>query len=297
MMSQLIAFENQVLGDNPLSEVILIEDIDFLARKLIRLPSLRPLFIDKIVMLCQKYFHLSGFKERIIKGSIYKCPIVTYKLFKLGFIQFTDFSNYLMMDKCFMGCFYFRKEILDFEQIIQKKKITEEFDPSNYTSDFEIDQYINFGFKPSTIEYCLKYDDISEFREILSNPVILHVEEAKWSPFEWSRKPKILDLLSFSGFFGSIQCFKHLLVSGWRISHYVSQTVICCGQTELFHMCKFDVQDFSIHCCLAAEYCRLSILEFLIESYGCIDANDADVSIRQMRILYCILDQERDISA
>ena len=61
---------------------------------------------------------------------------------------------------------------------------------------------IEYGFVPSSIEYCLKYDAIDEFTDFnITN------QEAKWN-----KKPKYLDLLSFSGYFGSIKCFKHIIM-------------------------------------------------------------------------------------
>ena len=90
---------------------------------------------------------------------------------------------------------------------------------------------IEYGYPQSSIEYCLKYDvidDISVFDNLY--------QEARWSPFEWSYKPEYLDLLSFEGFFGSIRCFKHLLMKGFEINDNILSMVICGGCFDLFHL-------------------------------------------------------------
>ena len=72
---------------------------------------------------------------------------------------------------------------------IGSKIIPHNFDQSFIENPALIDQLVGFGFIPSSIEYCLKYnviDDLVNF-DVLS-------KEAKWCPFEWSLKPKCLDL-------------------------------------------------------------------------------------------------------
>lgn len=61
------------------------------------------------------------------------------------------------------------------------------------------------------IEYCLKNDVINEYTYFnITN------QEAKWS-----KKPKYFDLLSFSGYFGSIKCFKHLIMKCFEINDHL----------------------------------------------------------------------------
>ena len=83
---------------------------------------------------------------------------------------------------------------------------------------------------PSSIECILKYDVIDDL-------VGFNISkgEAKWSLFEWSMKPQHLDLLSFSVFFGSIKCFKHLLMNGFEINDKVISMVVRGGCLDIFH--------------------------------------------------------------
>ena len=114
---------------------------------------------------------------------------------------------------------------------------------------------------PNTFEYCLKYDDIIVFKEIFHNDE----KNAKWSPFEWSREPKSLDLLSFSGFFfGSLQCFKFLLINDFQINDDIRSNVAYSGNYDIYHLCNQVNTEIYMQACLASEFCRLYMLEFFI---------------------------------
>ena len=135
------------------------------------------------------------------------------------------------------------------------------YDHSFFSNETDIDQLIEFGYLPSSIEYCLKYDVIDDLVKLN----ILN-QEAKWSPFEWSTKTEYLDLLSFSGFFGSINCFKFLLMNGFEINDRVLSMVVCSGCLVLFHLSQgqqfFTAKAF----CKACEFFQLDLLVFMIEN-------------------------------
>jgi len=95
---------------------------------------------------------------------------------------------------------------------------------------------------------------------------------AEWSPFEWSSQPEYLDLLSFSGFFGSIKCFKHLLIRGFEINHNVVRMVECSGCLDLFYLSQGQLFITSASVCKAAAFCHLSLLVFMIENGAEINA-------------------------
>ena len=133
----------------------------------------------------------------------------------------------------FLLSYYFWKEIEDFGSFIKSKYKPGGFEETFFENANDIDQLIEYGFLPSSIEYCLKYDVIDSLLNMDDlNP------KAKWSLFEWSNKPEYLDLLSFAGFFGSIKCFKHLLMKGLEIKENVLSMVVCGGCFDLFHLCK-----------------------------------------------------------
>ena len=152
-----------------------------------------------------------------------------YKLYKRDVFELGEIKQYLFNRESFLLRYYFHKEIDDFEKFIKNKRKPQALEKFHFENTNDIDQQIEYGFIPSSIEYCLKYDvidDIVVFDNF--NPI------AKWSPFEWSNEPNYLDLLSFCGFFGSIKCFKHLLMKKHKINNHVLSNVVCSGCLDLF---------------------------------------------------------------
>ena len=194
-------------------------------------------------------------------------------MFKRGLFVFNEIEPFLRRKDTFLLCYYFRKEIDNFSDFLKNKDKPDSFNRSFFENTDHIDQMIEFGFFPSSIGYYLKYDIIDDFVE--SN--ILN-QKVKWSPFEWSYKPKYLDLLSFSGFFGSIKCFKHLLMKGFKINNNVLSMVVCSGCIDLFHLCKVQQYLSTDIVCRASEFCHISLLVFMLENGSDINSKNENNS-------------------
>jgi len=242
-MEEKFIFEQLLYGDE---EDISLIDIEFVVDRIVELPKIRPHKLEKAVSLAIKFCQIADFR-RVLLGKLIYCPIIIYKLFKLGVFVFEEIKPYMKNVYANLLNYYFMKEINDIGSFVQK------------SSDIEL--LIEFGFLPSSIEYHLKYDVIDE----LVNYNVLN-QEAQWSPFEWSYKPEYLDLLSFSGFFGSIKCFKYLLMNGFQIHDEVTSMVVCGGCFDLYHLCRgsslFTIDNVS----KAAEFFQLPLLEFMFEN-------------------------------
>ena len=91
-------------------------------------------------------------------------------------------------------------------------------------------------------------------------------QKTKWSPFEWSYRPTYLDLLSFAGFFGSIKCFKHLIMKGFEINENVLSMVVCGGSFDLFHICQGQQSITPNLVDEASKFFHQQMLVFLIEN-------------------------------
>jgi len=276
-MEESFAFESFLYVDD---NEAFANDMEFCADRIVMLPKIRPHKLEKAVSLSVKYCQIADFRRKILEKSN-KCPVLVYKLFKRGIFVFNEIEPFLKNEDAFLICYYFQQEIEDFDSFIQKKRnifstqkkinFFEQFNQSEYISnEFEkqylcntnnIDHFIEYGFLPSSIEYCIKYDvndDLASF-EVLK-------PEALWSPFEWSLKPQYLDLLSFSGFYGSIKCFKHLLMKGFMINKEVLSMVVCSGCLDLFHLCHEEQLVTNECVCKASEFSHLSLLAFMLEN-------------------------------
>jgi len=282
-MGKKIDFERFLFGEDS-DNKFEIDDVEFWAEKMITFISLRPLKLEKAIFLCKDYCSDANFKQKLLEDSIY-CPVLIYKLYKKGVYSFNEIEPIIMCEDSFILSHYFYKEIEDFESFIINKAIPSGIDESFLENAIDIDYLIEYGYLPSSIEYCLKYDDLEVFRDFS----LTNMNDAKWSPFEWSCRPDYMDLLSFSGFFGSIRCFKHLLLNGFEINNEVTLSVVCSGSFDLFRLCSGDI--FSTeYLCKASEFGHFSLITFLYENGTEINAkNYEDMTPLHCSTLYGIL--------
>jgi len=261
-MERMIAFEKCLYGDDDIEPVFDFENLDFCIDRIIKLPSFRPFRFEVAVELCSKYCRKNQvFRQKLLVKAI-DYPALIFRLYKKGVFNIEELEPLIDGGRPFLLRFYFRREIkflgFDYRKTSELPKLDEVF----FQNDENIDQMIEYGFLPSSIEYCLKYDDISIFREIC----IKNRKCVKWSPFEWSIKPVSLDFLSFSGFFGSIKCFKHLLLNGYDINDRVRSSVVCSGSMDLFHLCdgkKINLIDEMLN---ASRFGRTNIISYFVEN-------------------------------
>ena len=269
-MEKCCEFERNLFGD----EIIEFDiyDVDFWVDRISVFPKIRPLSLDKIIPISKKYCGNPEFRLKLLM-KYYFCPVLIYKLFKEGVYSIEDIKPIFQNDDSYIFCHYFKKEIGNFENFIKRKPqpLNSHTIPRN---DEDLEQLINTGFLPSSIEYCLKYDDI-QYLEKINGPIKKFL---KWSPFEWSYTPEphvLRDLLSFSAFFGSIKCFKYLLMNKYDINSTTIESAICGGSFDIFNMCLKTVSDNCIY--YASYFYRESIIESLIE-------NGADIKANKQRI-------------
>jgi len=264
-MEEKVSFEDFIYGDG---EEVSIEDIGFCVDRIIELPKIRPHKLEKAVSLAIKYSQLDDFRQKLLEKP-YKCPSLIYQLHKKGVFVFEEIEPFLRNKQSRIICYYFRKYIIDFENFVQNMYISCGDNRSFFENSNEIDQLIEYGFLPSSIEYCLKYDVVDDLFGFINLKL-----EAKWSPFEWSLKPKYLDLLSFAGFFGSIKCFKYLLLNGFEFNDRVISMVVCSGDFDILHLYQGQCL-FSNEClCRSAGFCHLSLLDFIIQNGANINEKD-----------------------
>jgi len=282
MIEDLIKFELFLYGDDEYEQTEIL-DVDFWVNRIVNLPANRPFCLQKAVQLCIQYCQNSCFRELFLKKSVGLCPVLTYKLYKSGVYRFDEIKPFLEGDHNLVLYYYFRKEIPDFNHFIRHKRGPYSSEKEFFEKEAEIDLLIEYGFVPGTLEYCMKYDDIDVFREIFTS----EGGRTKWSPFEWSRSPVYIDFLSFSGFFGSVQCFKHLLMNGYELKLSSRSIVVCSGNLDLFHLCREISNDYSAYACFATEFCRNSILSFLLDNGANVDSsNFTDFTLLHFAVIY-----------
>jgi len=266
-MEEKILFERFLYEDgNPFT----IGDIEFCIDRIVILPKIRPHYLEKVEELSVELCKNVDFRGRLLAKSN-DCPVLIFRLYKRGVLLFEEIEPFLRNTKAFLLSYYFRKKIDDFENFVHSKHKPHGLDESFFGNGNNIDQLIEYGYLPSSIEFFLKYDVIDDL-VVIDNLC----KEARWSPFEWSFKPKYLDLLSFSGFFGSIKCFKLLLMKGFDINDKVLSMVVCGGCFDLFHLCQGKQFVTPKLACQASEFFHLPLLVFMIENGTVMNAKGND---------------------
>jgi len=256
-MEEKISFENFLFGNG---NEIVIDDLEFFVDRIIELPRIRPHKLEKAVRLSVEFSKLADFRRKLLENAN-KCPVLIYHMYKRNVFVFEEIKPFICNRDTLLLSYYFRKEIEKFGDFIRSKDKPNGLEESFFENGGDIDLLIDYGFIPSSIEYCLKYDVI----DVLLN--IDHLKQkAKWSPFEWSYKPDYLDLLSFAGFFGSVKCFKHLLMKGFEIKDNVLSMVVCGGCFDLFHICQSQQPVTPNVVCRASEFFHLPLIVFMIEN-------------------------------
>jgi len=248
-----------------------LTDLDFLVNRIVIFPSLRPLKLEKLVRLCFNYCNNTEFKQKLLDKSN-NCYVLIYRLYKKGIFTSNDIMGILNNVDSLIFCYYFRNEINDFKTFILNKNRPYDFDDSFVENENDIDLLSQYGFLPSSIEYCLKNDDISALQEFS----FVNRREAKWSPFEWSYKPDYLDFLSFAGFFGSIKCFEHLLKEGYEINDNVKISCVCSGSIEIFHLIKGTQSVSADYVCKSSVFNHLGLLTLMLETGISVDIKNCD---------------------
>ena len=221
-----IAFENMIYNDNPLFEYRDISNKDFLVSLVGLYPKLRPHYINEFVKLVSCYLNEDSFRKDVIEKAFIACPTIFQRLYKMNVFSQDEIVYYLNIHKKKFLCLFFKD---DFE--IDMNEFIEDQDYNQYKCDLELNKLVYFGFYPSSLEYYLKYDDIEGLKNLADHKERGNI--CKWSPFEWSMKPKNFDFLSFCGFFGSIKCFKYLLLLGYVFHESCISCLICGGSLEL----------------------------------------------------------------
>jgi len=268
-MEKKVSYEGFLFGEG---NEVFIDDMEFCVDRIVSFPKIRPHQLEKAVRLSFEYCQIADFRRKLLEKSI-ECPVLIYQLHKRGIFVFEEIEPFLRNIDSFIFCYYFRKEIKDFDGFIKSKDKPDDLDESFFENENDIDQLIEYGYLQSSIEYFLKYDVIDDFA-LYDN---LN-QKARWSPFEWSYQPEYLDLLSFSGFFGSIKCFKHMLMKGFEINENVLQMVVCSGCFDLFHLCQGQQYVIPNLVCKASQFFHLPLLVFMIENGADINAKGNDDS-------------------
>jgi len=280
-----IAFEKLLFNNPPNFEYREIQNKGFLINLFGIFPKLRPHYLESFVLFCSHYLKEETFRKNFLKNTFHVCPTLIERLYRIKCINTDEIKELLDFNRSKYLCLFFKNEIeVDYnsfnnDQYINEYSNSVDTYSLNNLEENELDFLIQFGFPQSSIELCLKYDISEDLGNMMMNQ---NQKLCKWSPFEWSKKPISLDFYSFCGFYGSLKCFKVLLLSGSAINNDVINCIACSGSKELFNL----VLNFNINSSIirngeplhyAAQYGHLSVIEYLVNQKADINAKTKDV--------------------
>jgi len=97
--------------------------------------------------------------------------------------MYTEIEKILKKSNNTISWFYYRKEIENFPHIIHTLDAGSEYNHSSLINSSDLDSMIQYGFASSTIEYCLKYDDVDNFWTLLHDLSPFFNGRIEWSLF------------------------------------------------------------------------------------------------------------------
>ena len=263
-LGEFISVQDRLFGPVPNIEDN-INDPLFVSDQLVLVPLIRPFCIDKIVDFVLK-INDSTFRRNLLQKGLFKSPILIHRLCERGFYSIEEVSSYLSEHMIPTALLIFLNYIPQNMIILKKVVFSNSF--SKFADQFIkkpelLDDYLKYGFKKGSIEYSIKYDDLNMLKYFTSLPSFQKDQQIDWGYIEWSSKPHSLSMISVSAFFGSINCFKYLMLNGFSINLAVARSAVRGGNFDIIHECHHHVQDISSCMIDASSFMRFDVFEWI----------------------------------
>ena len=222
----------------------------------------------------KELFNFSGFQLKHMK-ELFTNYIRNSKNGLNYFISFLDFYSKCRphqhtVSKELVECIYscFSEEIEEIKQNI--KEDTEVLTFIMFPEEFPI----NKNKEQNEMFLLLQKDDIDGFISFLSkNPTIDITKEQKlkgggyyFNLFDWSGS---ISLIDFCCFFGSLKCFKYLLLNKCEITEKTLKYSIAGGNQEIINILKEKGHSFEKCLETSVKYHRYELTNWLNENYKC----------------------------
>lgn len=126
-------------------------------------------------------------------------------------------------------------------------------------------EYLDYGYEIGSLEYVIKYDKLEDLRNLSTNPKFNFNLEIRNSSFEsFFRGP----LISFAAYFGSVNCFRYLLLNKAKIDEDTCAYAARGGNLEIIHLCMQNGGKFIEALNAAAEFHRHDIFNWILMHIG-----------------------------
>ena len=231
--------------------------------------------INKIQLENNEIIIIGEFRKIIIE--MFKMSIKTFKSFNEIFFIIQLLIENNMLDECEIQ--KVPELPLFFAHLMPESRIKFlEFSSrnSNWINDFKKNKennftlhkkYIHEGINQDPIAILLRHDDVDNFQKLLYENFIDINSLIKYSIYERSEIVcKDVTFLEYSAFFGSIKCFRFLLMNNATISNNLMCFAVAGGNIEIIKLC--EQKNCSLDNCLifSIRYHHWKLFDWLIAS-------------------------------
>ena len=260
-----------------------IDDIIFLTSEISLYLKIRSNNLKLLIEIIEYFNNIKEIKKIFLKYlkifCLKKCPILIYHLIKINIF---DFKNDILPNKITeISRLVFYPFYLEYspKKVFFSNKLYFYYKKFNYLINNNIEKFeelINYGWAKGSIEYIIKYDEIELFKDfILKNPLISK-EKIIWSPFELKKKPINLDYYSLFGIFGSLNCFKYLLINLSENFNFLKYDLISSGNLEMISLYKIEPSQY-ISSLINSNYFKYeNLIEYYLQYFN--NLNELNVS-------------------
>jgi hypothetical protein len=221
----------------------------------------RPLKQDLIAKVIAEISHFSS-KPLSPSEMIISHPFLAFKLVRLGIFKRDDVSRY-----------FDRKKFFAF--LICPSKLNENEVHVAFRSDFKtmgksfpIEEIGCHGYAKNSVQFLLKYDLFEDFGFLAIDLNFNIFRDRYISPFDLPTKSEVEkeSLLTIAAFYGSIRCFKFLVLNEMRMDQRTCKWSIKGGNCEIISICENEHGDFQQCLPIAVSYLRNTIADWLLQT-------------------------------
>lgn len=229
-----VLFQNQVFCSR--------EGVKKLAEEIVITTRIRRNSIPIMTALTKKLLTNNHFSElrdflltRIFIESTY---LFLLSLLNDGVFTKKEISEKIISNKRYDFALFFSKEIdipdkNGWHLPIKFRSIQENIENLKENNWFLFDQLRNLGWENDSIGAIIKLDDVDALTELSSRHNFFIGGFVEASPFEPMNVPRVTTYISLAAFFGSVKCFKFLLLSGAKLTENVMNCAVAGGCFEI----------------------------------------------------------------
>lgn len=190
-----------------------------------------------------------------------------------GFVDFTTICNELCGTENYFFIFFpeIRKETYFFYLLLkQYPDVIPKIEKTDVKKHIELRR---LGSNESEISLAIRNDDLAQFQNLISK---LNISINMRLPFSYYERflfvntiDSMPSLIEFSAFFGSINIFKFLWISGAHVDDDLVQYAIAGGNNEIIQYCEEKQLEFDKECLkVAIKFLRNEIADYIHVNYG-----------------------------